>query len=158
MACEVCGGPTQTGWVFYSLTVDAEVCWPLLRPARRRSHPNHHERHHQERHDLERRQRVVMPATVKTCTKCLTQLPATGEFFPPNRNVSSRLGSWCRACSREAHDRWRDNNPRSPTPRRTGSCERCGTPYTARLRVQRFCCKRCQVLAYRQTERQRRAV
>ena len=93
----------------------------------------------------------------KSCTKCHASLPATLEFFPPNRNVSSGLRSWCRPCSREANDRWRANNPRTPTPRRPGSCERCGTPYTARLRIQRFCSKRCQVLAYRQTERERRS-
>jgi len=34
----------------------------------------------------------------KICTKCEEVLPATTEYFSPNKRLRSGLNSWCRAC------------------------------------------------------------
>ena len=36
-----------------------------------------------------------------TCTKCKIEKPENEKFFPPHKNKSNGLDSWCRSCRNE---------------------------------------------------------
>lgn len=49
-------------------------------------------------------------STMKACTKCGTEYPATIEFFAKQSRSSSGLHSWCKGCNSKRGREWAANN------------------------------------------------
>lgn len=49
--------------------------------------------------------------SVKTCTKCKKEYPATPEYFPRHKHTKDGLQYVCKTCNREAARQWRLENP-----------------------------------------------
>jgi 5-methylcytosine-specific restriction endonuclease McrA len=47
----------------------------------------------------------------RICTKCKTEFPRTGEFFPAAKKMADGMSSWCRGCHRGHVQAWGQKNP-----------------------------------------------
>jgi len=55
--------------------------------------------------------------THKKCTKCLNSVPV-GDFYP-NKRTNDGLNDCCKQCDSKNSKKWRDNNPKKDTQRRS---------------------------------------
>jgi hypothetical protein len=63
--------------------------------------------------------RPLLESTMKRCSKCHTEHPATAEFFPPDKRRRDGVGSWCRVCHRIVVTRWAVAHPEAKCAIRT---------------------------------------